>query len=265
MATYEKGNTSETYNIHKCKLIAKTNITRKSYLNYMKRDGWKLSKRQYNKSLISYFPEGTAVIDWPHDKIESKIILYINAVVGDSPDLLYLILDKARRMKERLETKYPKLKISNDLSDLHLIRDFHISSIIDPFAIHSYALGINKQCKEVEASWLSEWEEKGMSAEDNMNAIYKMRQLIKLHNITELELADIIDKHLQSVSDKKTECLHNINRDASATSETLREKSKKRVIVVPKIHADQNSKKEQSASESSNVNIKLNIDITITT
>lgn len=69
-----------------------------------------------------------------------------------------------------------------------------IPFLLDEFAVRAIKMGLKRRYKEVEASWLPESEEKGISAVDDMDCVYSLRQFCKNNDISEYDLSQFFNE-----------------------------------------------------------------------
>ena len=79
-----------------------------------------------------------------------------------------------------------------------------IPYLLDEFAVNAIKMGLKQRYKkEVEQSWLPEWEEKGTNAIENMDSIYSLRQFCKENGIKEYHLAQFFKRNPNLLEDIK--------------------------------------------------------------
>lgn len=93
-----------------------------------------------------------------------------------------------------------------------------IPFLLDPFAVNAIKLGLKDRYKEVEQSWVPEWEEKGINAIEFMDKVYELRVFCKKHGITEYCLSKFFSD--------RPELLQELAKKAAETASGKNQKTK---------------------------------------
>lgn len=109
-----------------------------------------------------------------------------------------LLVEEINILKLSLFAAHLRQKYGMQISKFNL--EFNCSYgeipfLLDEFAVNAIKMGLKARYKEVEQSWVPEWEEKGLQAQEKMDSIYSLRQFCKTHGIKEYHFAQFFKNH----------------------------------------------------------------------